>query len=290
MGYWLTTATHAWFPANPVGQQDALYPTFFGTRIVSVDHGSVFVQPDVPEAPQVSSDLPWLSVPGWNFRRVSVAPNGGLVAMELSHDGEPGNYVFVGRPEGAIPSPIAQWCALPTGDNPDDVSFSPDSTLMTWHDEEGVKVAGVPDLAAGTDSCTLTEPIRLISPTGLAPSFGGADVVGAPSAAGKRLRVTSASRVTPAALVKGLTVRVTVPAAGRVSAQIRLPARIAQRLRLRQTTIASATANAAGPGRLSLRLRTTAPAKRAARRLRSVTLTIRVRFGSTTTTTTTRIS
>src|SRR6185503_20521911 len=63
-------------------------------------------------------------------------------------------------------------------------TFSPDGTQMAWQDAEGVKVAGVPNLAAGTETCTLTAPPRVISATGVAPSFGGANVAAMIGSAG----------------------------------------------------------------------------------------------------------
>ena len=49
-GFWLTFSDHqSLYPSDPQGQSDALLPTFFGTRVISVDSGgSLFVQPDVP--------------------------------------------------------------------------------------------------------------------------------------------------------------------------------------------------------------------------------------------------
>lgn len=67
-------------------------------------------------------------------------------------------------------------CDLPVVGSSSNVSFSPDGTQIAWKDDEGVKVADAPNLAAGSGTCTLTSPAHVISATGKSPDFGGADV------------------------------------------------------------------------------------------------------------------
>jgi hypothetical protein len=116
-----------------------------------------------------------------------------------------------------------------------------------------VKVAGVPNLAAGTGTCTMSAPPVVISATGSQPSFGGANVstgagpagpgaggpgAGGPGAGGagggatKTIALKLAGKATRAAFRSGLHVRVTVPGAGRVDASASVPAKAARRLGL----------------------------------------------------------
>ena len=121
---------------------------------------------------------------------------------------------------------------------------------MAWTDDEGLKVAGVPNLAAGTDTCTLTAPAHVISATGRMPSFGGADVnavAGVGGAAGgagaggggakpagtpKAIRVRLSGKATRAAFAKGLTVKVGALKAGRIDASAAIAKKVARKLRL----------------------------------------------------------
>ena len=77
-------------------------------------------------------------------------------------------------------------CDLQTAAHSGNLTFSPDGGQMAWKDDDGVKVAGVPNLAAGTSTCTLTAPARVISATGSLPSFGGADVAAVAGVGGGR--------------------------------------------------------------------------------------------------------
>lgn len=275
-GFWLTFADNQGaYPTNPQGQSDAHFPTFYGTRVISSDSGgSLFVQPDVPEAPFTSSYQGWLSGPdnGVNFRRAEVAMTGHQVALEWYSrtSGDSANGILVGEHAGAIPGSIANVCSLPTAGAASNVTFSYDGALVAWQDDGGVKVAGAPNLAAGTTTCTLSAPVRIISPTGKAPHLGGADPAawsgsgggttpplsgttattpgggaaggrpGTSASTGPGQDVAHANLVlrAPAAatrrvLRKGLVLTVEVPKAGRVDATATLPAAAAKRLKLR---------------------------------------------------------
>ncbi len=331
-GYWLTFSDNQGaYPSNPQGQSDAFFPTFYGKRIISSDSGgSIFVQPDVPEAPFTNSYQGWLSGPdnNLNFRRAEVAMTGRQVAIEWSSrtSGDPTNGIYVGEHAGTIPGSLSGICKLPTVGSSGDVTFSYDGTLVAWRDDQGVKVAGAPNLAAGTDDCVLSAPVRIISATGKAPHLGGADPAvwaaggatgqtgtpgntggtsgtqggpGQGSAGAGGLRLQLPSRTTRAALRKGVTFTVTVPAAGRVDASATVPSSIARRLHLRGadlrvlaasgskakggTVVARgrSTAKAAGPLKVTLRL--TAKAKRRLSRMRGVTLRVQVSQGAATT-------
>ena len=178
-GYWLTFSDNQGaFPSNPQGQSDAYNPTFYGTRVVSSDSGgNIFVQPDVPEAPFTNSYQGWIGhADGYYLSRAEVSPAQNMVAIEWSRSADSAEGIVIARHQGTVPSDIADACDVPVAAASGNLTFSPDGTQMAWQDAEGVKVAGVPNLAAGTETCTLTAPPRVISATGRAPSFGGANV------------------------------------------------------------------------------------------------------------------
>ena len=151
-------------------------------------------------------------------------------------------------------------CDLQTAAHSGNLTFSPDGSQMAWRDDQGVKVAGVPNLAAGTSTCTLTAPARVISASGSLPSFGGADVAavagvaggrppggqpaggGKPAAGGgtRALKVRLAGKATRAAFAKGLTIKVVAARAGRIDASAAIAAKVARKLRLRGRAGASA--------------------------------------------------
>ena len=178
-GYWLTFSDQQGaFPSDPQGQSDAYNPTFYGTRVVSSDSGgNIFVQPDVPEAPFTSSYQGWIGhADGYFLSRAEVSPAQNMVAIEWSRSSDSAEGIVIARHQGTVPSDIADACDVPTVGASGNLTFSPDGTQMAWQDGEGVKVSGVPSLAAGTATCTLTAPPRVISATGRTPHFGGADV------------------------------------------------------------------------------------------------------------------
>jgi hypothetical protein len=294
-GYWLTFSDQQGaYPTNPQGQSDAYNPTFYGTRVVSSDSGgNIFVQPDVPEAPFTSSYQGWIGhADGYFLSRAEVSPAQNMVAIEWSRSADNAEGIIIARHQGTVPSDVADACDVPTVGASGSLTFSPDGTQMAWQDTQGVKVAGVPNLAAGTGTCTLTAPPHVIAVGGRTPHFGGADVGSAGAGGGgepAKLQIRFPGRPTRAAFAKGLTIRVVAARAGRVDASAGIPATVARRLHLNAGAsaahaVASAatvvvarghsTAKRAGQT-VKLRLRPTRAAKRAAKRLRRVTLTIR---------------
>ena len=291
-GYWLTFSDQqSAFPTDPQGARDAYFPTFYGKRIVSSDSGGrIFVQPDDPNAPFVNTYQGWLSADKFRLHRAEVSPKQNMVAIEWTQYNE--NYdaiaegISVGRHQGTVPSDVTNLCDIPVAGDPASISFSPDGTQMAWADAEGVKVAGVPNLDAGTGQCTLTQPAKVISATGKNPSFGGADVAailnppkpgggttgpgggtttpgggttgpgggtttpGAETPAGRPLTLAVAGKATAALFGKGrLAIAVDAPGAGKVTVTATLAAKAARKLRLaRAARSRLARASAAGTG------------------------------------------
>ena len=317
-GYWLTFSDNQGaYPTNPQGASDAFNPTFYKTRVVSSDSGgNIFVQPDVPEAPFTSSYQGWLTHgEGYYLSRAEVSPANNQVAIEWLQDGG-AEGITVAQHSGTVPSDLVAACDIQVAAHSGNLTFSPDGSQMAWKDDEGIKVAGVPNMAAGTDTCTLTAPPRVISASGSQPSFGGADVAavagvggGQPSggAAGggkpaggsgggtKRLKVQFPLKPTRAAFAKGITLKVTAPKAGRIDASASIPAKVARKVGLRgkagasaariaskgfaaasTTIVARGNTKAKQAGTVKIRLKPTKAAKRAAKRMRKVVLTIKV--------------
>ena len=263
-GYWLTFSDNQGaFPSDPQGQSDAYNPTFYGTRVVSSDSGgNIFVQPDVPEAPFTNSDQGWIGhAEGYYLSRAEVSPAQNLVAIEWSRSADSAEGIVIARHQGTVPSDIGDACDVPVAAASGSLTFSPDGTQMAWKDAEGVKVSGVPNLAAGTATCTLTAPPRVISASGSAPHFGGANVAamigsagggpgggsGGPGAGGSggtggsggggpkaaTLKVRLSGKATRAAFAKGLTIKVAAARAGRIDASAAVPKKVARKLRLK---------------------------------------------------------
>jgi hypothetical protein len=318
-GYWLTFSDmQSLYPTNPQGQSDALFPSFYGKRVISSDSGgNLFVQPNVPEAPFTNSYEGWLDHPTAYLQHADVAQTGRMVAIEWSED--PNQGILVGQHQGTVPSDVTELCDLPVAAESDAPTFSPDGSLIAWADAEGVKVAGVPNLAAGTETCTLTAPVRVLSPTGKSPSFGGADVAsilkpgpgsgpgpgpgaGPGPGPGGNLSLGLGGKATWRAFARSLALKVGVPDAGRVDASATVPRRVARRLGLlggRSTAIPALAAGggfaaakavvvargrttAKQAGTVTVKLRPTRAAKRVARRFRGVKLTIKVSQGAAT--------
>ncbi len=272
-GYWLTFSDdQGAYPFNPQGQTDAYFPTFYGKRIISSDSGgSIFIQPDVAEAPFTNSYQGWIRVQGYHFTRAEVSPHQNMVAVEWSQwDGQTklGEGISIGRHQGAVPSDVSSMCDVPVAAEPGSLTFSPDGTQMAWSDAEGVKVAGVPNLDASSGPCTLTQPVKVISSTGRSPSFGGVDVAAIlnprktddrnakppvtsptpqqPAIDDKPLGVAVSGKATAAGFAKGkLAVTVDARAAGKVQVTATVPPKVARKLRLpgaSQARMASAAA------------------------------------------------
>jgi hypothetical protein len=183
-GFWLTFSDQQPMnPSQPQGQTDSYFPTFYKHRVISSDSGGrIFVQPDVPEAPFTSSYSMWLNeTPAFRLSRAEVSMTGDFVALDWRQYSDAGTDVIgqgvaIGRHEGQVPSNVTQMCNLPSAGLAHNLTFSYDGTQIAWNDDEGVKVAGVPNLAVGTTDCQLTAPAKVISASGKAPHFGGADV------------------------------------------------------------------------------------------------------------------
>jgi hypothetical protein len=312
-GYWLTFSDNqGLYPSDPQGQSDAHLPTFFGKRVISSDSGgNLFIQPDVPEAPFTSSYQGWIgNDPNLFLSRAAVAQTGREVGVEWRDRNSDASGIFVGQHQGTIPSDVTDICDLPVVGESSNVSFSPDGQFVAWVDAEGVKVAGAPSLAAGTQVCTLSSPVRVLSATGTYPDFGGADVGSilghnsgpGPGTGGGSLTAKAKGKPTYRAFLAGkLAIVVNAAGAGRVDASASLARKLAKRIGIGAVASNSVRALAAGrrgfaaakavvvgrghktatkAGKITIKLKPTKAAKRAGRRLKGKKLAVKVSQGA----------
>ena len=209
-GFWLTFSDNQGaFPSDPQGQSDAFNPTFYKTRVVFRGlrrqhlraarrrRGAVHEPPTRAgsrTATATSSAAPRSRPPTTRSRSTG-----------SEDDGATG--ITVAQHSGTVPSDLVAACDIPAAGKASYATFSPDGSQMAWTDDEGLKVAGVPNLAAGTDTCTLTAPAHVISATGRMPSFGGADVnavagVGGAAGGASRGRRHAKPGATPKAITR----------------------------------------------------------------------------------------
>ena len=288
-GYWLTFAGHG--PANPSSPQGStglVAPSFHGNRIVSSDTFKIMVQ--APEnAPFNDGHSGWIDpgTAGARFWAAEVRPDGKAVALEFSSPST-GFGVVLASADGALGGETELKCFLPAAGEAQDVSWSPDGTMLAWADDEGVKVARAPDLAAppaAEDKCVMGSAPTVLSATGEDPNFGGADVPAMIAARGgdgggggqqpgsgsgpgtdplpgaAAVAVRAPGKVS---LKRGFKATVTAPAAGTVVAKL---------LRGRKAVGSGrATAAGAGPVKVKVKLRRGVRA----RSLRGKALTLRV--------------
>jgi hypothetical protein len=179
-GYWLTFADSGPAdPSRPQGSTGLVAPSFHGNRIVSSDTFKIMAQEAV-NAPFNDGHAGWIDpgTAGARFWAAEVRPDGKAVALEFSSPST-GFGVVLASADGVLGGATELECFLPAAGEAQDVSWSPDGSMLAWSDDQGVKVAGAPDLAAAPaaqDTCVMGSAPRVLSATGADPNFGGADV------------------------------------------------------------------------------------------------------------------
>jgi len=160
-------------------------------------------------------------------------------------------------------------------------TFSPSGGKLAWADSEGVKVVDVPDFAAAGNCTTdgASETSSMLIPGAAEPDWGPADVPAGrpgkggdgpgPRPGGNGGLSAKVSKVKLAkALKRGVTVRVALPSAGKLSASAKA----------RGKKVAAARSRAVSAGTASVKLTFTAKGRKALKRARTATLTIAVKF------------
>lgn len=276
-------------------------PSLLGSRVVGTNDDTVMLQKPTAEAPRESFFGDWLQAvgPGRRLDGVDVAATATVMAVVTAPSSDYRNSSVTLFPvAGAAGAPDgAAGCTLAADGPASSPSLSPDARYVAWHDQGGVKVAGVPDFS-GVDTCSLTSPPVVISPTGEFPSIGGATLADPVQGGGAtpvpvpdppkpdpqrqrpagKLVITRLKRASALSLGAGITISVRVPAPGRVTATVSVPA---SKLRAAKTTvIARGRATARRAGTVKVRLRASKKFRRKLRRLRGVTATVSVRSGT----------
>jgi hypothetical protein len=150
-------------------------------------------------------------------------------------------------------------------------TFAPDGTRAAWDEADGIKVVTVPDFGAGCTTAGASPTAELLIPGGQQPDWGPADVPPAstvgPGGGGAALAAKARRARLGKALRRGLKVRVSAPADGRVRITARRGAR---------KVAAGGRAVKAGAGAVTLRF--TKSARRSLRQSRRVKLRLRVAF------------
>ena len=294
--------TQTWLQDAPEWSGERV--SWAGSQLVASRSGTAYAQ-QAGGAPLTDSWSPWVGGDeGETIGRVEVARGGGKMLIESTVGGTQ-SLVF-GTFTGGVPSDNgAVRCKVPTAparkdavDDPESffATWSPDGTMFAWSDSEGVKVAPVPDLGAPANgegqTCTLPAAPKVLSATGETPSFtaytwsnpatggGGGGTPGGggettapggettnPPAAGV-LTGTLPPSVKAAALAKGVTLRLTVPGAGKLVATAKAKGR----------TVASGRAAVTAAGPATVKVRLPAKARKRAKRLRGKKLLLKVVF------------
>ncbi len=299
-GYYMqTTATAA--VGTPLKQTVLRWPTLAGDRVVGTSDESTisvlnadqnFVGNETTLWPNIDVSV----LPGAKLRRTSLSTDGTVLAAEVVF--WPDSKIAMIRTPGLGQAPLPGDCWLPVAGKGTNPSVSQDGTLIAWKDDQGVKIAGVPDFS-GAEPCNLTRPPVVISATGSEPALGPIDVdaiwaarnpaPAAPGALGAlanpasvALSVTPPARVTAKALTstRGITLTVVIPVSGKVRVAVTIQPRLVGRTGRTPIVIATGTATAAVAGKLKVRVRPTPIGRKLTAQLRGKRVTITVRIGT----------
>lgn len=325
---------------QPISVTGRKYATLFGKRTLTLSTDTqLSLLKDGPAAPAGTEFDPFLGVAapsGQELTRSDLAADGSAIA--IARQRFEGGQQTVGAidvlPISVFGPPAKAdfdaGCTIPATGLADHVSISPDSKRIAWADEGGVKVAPMPTFT-GADACVFSSPPVVISPTGSAPSIGGADAAtisatlnppppgtpaptppattppptptatpgpgggtsggpnGGATSTAPTVSVPSAG-LSAAALTsaKGLSVRVTVRRAGKITLRLTVPARVLGR-RGKAVVIATGSANPKRAGTVTVKLKRTKAARGKTRRLRRARATLSITQAGRTTTRTVRL-
>ncbi len=299
-GYYMQTTTMA-AVGTPLKQTVLRWPTLAGDRVVGTsDELTISVlnadQNFVGNETTLWPNIDVSGLPGAKLRRTSLSTDGTVLAAEVVF--WPDSKIAMIRTPGLGQAPLPGDCWLPVAGKGTNPSVSQDGTLIAWKDDQGVKIAGVPDFS-GAEPCNLTRPPVVISATGAEPALGPIDVdaiwaarnpaPAAPGALGAlanpaavTLSVTPPARVTAKALTstRGITLTVAIPVSGKVRVAVTIQPRLVGRTGRTPIVIATGTATAAVAGKLKVRVRPTPIGRKLTAQLRGKRVTITVRIGT----------
>ena len=143
------------------------HPTLFGSRLISHSGTVVNVQ-KASGSPYGNELIPWIDLSrraDSNLRRTDVAANGQLAAFEYGRwEGvlrRPSARSVWWRPRESTRrprSPPVSAASCRRAGLPRDASLSMDATRIAWTDDQGVMVAGTPDVRQGSLRAQLAAP------------------------------------------------------------------------------------------------------------------------------------
>lgn len=296
-------------PVRIAGQED---PTFFGGRLVTHDREIVFAQK--ASATTYGDDFAgWLNSSnpfGLDVRRTDVAANGAVSALELeqwTNGTQTTGKIELLSTNGVDQNPTAAFdCLMPSTGIAVDASLSQDATRVAWSDADGLKVAGAPTSGSNFNPCVLSAPAVVIAPTGRSASIGPANVAAflpptapppgpgtgtgttppptaPPTSTPAAPTATVPTKVTRAALSKGLAVKVIAPAAGKVTLTATVPAKALGK-KGKPIVVATGSGTAKAAGTLTIKLKLNAAGRKQLKRLKGKKATLRIAQGKSSTT------
>lgn len=270
-------------PLSLTGKNDG---TLFGTRVVAHPNDSeVWVQ----DASSIGSPdfTPWIGFPIANpaypfynliVDRTDVSATGTVTATELRDGSFNTQKIALAKWAGPLVGDPLDDCILPAEGLPSEISVSQDASTLTWRDNRGVVVAGVPAFD-GPVNCNLTRPAVAIAPGGSWPSYGPFNLpansgpIGAPKvSAPKSVKLATF-------LKKGLTIKVTSATAGTVTAKLTIKPKQVGKRGKKLITLATGKVRVSANKVTKLKLKFSKSGKKLKRKLKGKKTTLTVTAG-----------
>jgi hypothetical protein len=220
---------------------------------------------------------------GLKLTRSDVSATGTLVATELRDDSFNTQKIGVWK-YASLGGAYVDDCTLPASGLPSDVSFSQDGSLLAWRDSRGVVLGGSPNLRpGGPPICEMPAP-RVISATGVYPSYGPFNVAAAltpPVVPKPKLTVGSSLKLT--SLKSGAKISVTSAVAGKAKLTLTIkPSKVGKKGK-KLITLASGSANVAANVPKTIKLKFTSAGKKLKKKLKNKKATLTLSVGGQTT-------
>ncbi len=200
--------------------------TLIGSRLLGHAEGGSTV--DLNSLTDGNLFDPWISYPlgdaGWpgyglKIDRTDISATGTVTATELRDDSFYTQKIVMAKWSG-VGGTYVDDCFLTTAGLPSDISISQDATTMTWRDDRGVVIAGVPDFT-GPATCNLTRAPVALSATAVWPSYGPFNVPATSPTGVAKPTVTVASKIKlSTALKSGFSISVTSLTSGKAKASL----------------------------------------------------------------------
>lgn len=273
--------------AVPQAMYGGQYPTLVGTRNVAAVSSSIAGLQD-PSSIGVDSFAPWINFPTTDaghplynlvLTRTDVSATGTVTASEFRDDSFYTQKVNLGK-WTSLGGTYIDDCMLPTAGLPSNVSVSQDGSTVTWRDDRGVVLAGVPDFS-GPATCNLTRAPSVVSASGIYPSYGpfnvAAAAIAAPAVPKPKLSVSSSIKLN--SLKSGVKVSVTSAVAGKAKLTLTIkPSKVGKKGK-KLITLATGSANVAAGVKKKIKLKFTSAGKKLKKKLKGKKATLTLSVG-----------